>query len=113
MKPIISDCHDGLRLVYPLRTLYPGHKHADNLILFKCASVRLAVMSDSLRPHGLSPTRLLCPWNSPGKKTGVGTHSFLQGIFLTQASNLGSPTLQADSLPTEPPGKPERIFLYH
>ena len=27
--------------------------------------------------------RLLCPWNSPGKNTGVGSHSFLQGIFLT------------------------------
>ena len=34
-------------------------------------------------------TRLLCPWNSPGKNTGVGCcHFFLQGIFLTQRSNL-------------------------
>ena len=32
---------------------------------------------------------LLCPWNSPGKNTGVGCHSFLQGIFPTQGSNLG------------------------
>ena len=31
----------------------------------------------------------LCPWNSPGKNTGVGGHSLLQGIFLTQGSNLG------------------------
>ena len=31
--------------------------------------------------------RLLCPWNSPGKNTGVGSHSLLQGIFLTQGSN--------------------------
>ena len=30
---------------------------------------------------------LLCPWNSPGKKTGVGCHAVLQGIFLTQGSN--------------------------
>ena len=29
------------------------------------------------------------PWNSPGKNTGVGCHSFLQGIFSTQGSNLG------------------------
>ena len=35
------------------------------------------------------PTRLLCPWNSPGKHTGVGCHSLLQGIFLTQGSNPG------------------------
>ena len=33
--------------------------------------------------------RLLCPWNSPGKNTRVGNHSLLQGIFLTQESNLG------------------------
>ena len=33
--------------------------------------------------------RLLCPWNSPGKNTGVGCHSLLQGILLTQGSNPG------------------------
>ena len=38
-------------------------------------------MSDSLRPHGLYPARILCPWNSPGTNTGVGNHSLLQGIF--------------------------------
>ena len=43
---------------------------------------------DSLRPHGLWPIRLLCQWNSPGKNTGVGCHSLLQGIFPTQGSNL-------------------------
>ena len=37
----------------------------------------------------LQPTRLLCPWNSPGKNTGVGCHFLLQGIFLTQESNPG------------------------
>ena len=47
-------------------------------------SVSCSVMSDSLWPRGL-----LCQWNSPGKNTGVGNHSLLQGIFLTQGSNLG------------------------
>ena len=42
--------------------------------------------------------------NSPGKKTGVGCHSLLQGIFPTQGSN---PHWQAGSLPAEPPGKPK------
>ena len=42
-----------------------------------------------LRLHGLEPTRLLCPWNSPGKNTGVGCHFLLQGIFLNQRSNQG------------------------
>ena len=31
----------------------------------------------------------VCPWNSPGKNTGVGCHSILWGVFLTQGSNLG------------------------
>ena len=36
-----------------------------------------------------NPARLLCPWDSPGKNTGVGCHFFLQGILLTQGSNPG------------------------
>ena len=48
-----------------------------------------SVVSDTFRPHGLYPTRLLCPWNSPGKNTEVGSHSLLQRILLTQGSNLG------------------------
>ena len=36
----------------------------------------------------LKPTRLLCPWDSPEKNTGVGCHVLLQGIFPTQGSNL-------------------------
>ena len=46
-------------------------------------------MSNSLRPHGLKPARLPCPWDFPGKNTGVGCHSLLQGIFQTQGLNLG------------------------
>ena len=48
-----------------------------------------SVVSDSLRSHGLQPARLLCPWNSPGKNTGVGCHALLQGIFPTQGLNPG------------------------
>ena len=43
-------------------------------------------MSDSLQPRGL-----YSPWNSPGHSTGVGSHSSLQGLFLTQRSNAGLP----------------------
>ena len=50
-------------------------------------SVSHSVMSNSLWLHGLQPARLLCPWNSPGKNTGVGNHFLLQGIFSTHASN--------------------------
>ena len=37
----------------------------------------LSVVSDSSQPHGLQPTRLLCPWGLPGKSTGVGCHCLL------------------------------------
>ena len=40
------------------------------------------------KPHGLYPTRLLCPWDSPGKNSGVGCHALLQRTFLTQGLNL-------------------------
>ena len=46
-----------------------------------------SVVSDSLWPHGLQPTRLLCSWDSPGKNTGEGCHTLLQGIFPTQGLN--------------------------
>ena len=42
-----------------------------------------------LRPHGLWPARLPCPWDSPGKNTGVGSHALLQGTFPTQGWNPG------------------------
>ena len=59
----------------------------------------------TLRPHGLQPTRLLCPWDFPGKDTGVGCHFLLQGIFLTQGQNPGLLHCR-HSLPTELWGKP-------
>ena len=38
-----------------------------------------SVASNSSRPHGLQPTRLLHPWDFPGKSTGVGFHCLLRG----------------------------------
>ena len=43
-----------------------------------------SVVSDSLQPHGLQPTRLLHPWDFPGKSTGVGCHFLLLYITLTE-----------------------------
>ena len=71
-----------------------------------CGCSVTSAMSDSLWPH----VRHLCPWDSPGKNTGVCCH-LLQGMFLTQGSNSVSPALQADSLPTEPPGKPSFAWV--
>ena len=59
----------------------------EKVSLSRESCVCFSVVSDSLWPCGLSPARLLCPWNSPGKKTRVGSHC--QGIFPTQGQNLG------------------------
>ena len=56
-----------------------------------CVCVSHSVVSNSLWPHGLQPTMLLCPWNSAGRNTGVGCHFLLQGIFPTQGSKPGLP----------------------
>ena len=52
-------------------------------------SISHSVVFDSLQLHGLYPTRLLCPWNSPDKNTVVGNHSLLYPVFQTQGSNPG------------------------
>ena len=43
-----------------------------------CACQGTSVTSDSLQSPGLQPARLLCPWDSPGKNSGVGCHALLQ-----------------------------------
>ena len=48
-------------------------------------------MSDSFRPSRLWPTRLLCPWDAPGRNTGLGCHALLQGTFPIQGLNPGFP----------------------
>ena len=53
------------------------------------AGISHSVVSDSLRPHGLKPSGSLCPWDSPGKNTGVDGHSLLQVIFPIQGSDPG------------------------
>ena len=58
-----------------------------SMLTWKSGSVVFSVVFDSLGPHGLYPTRLLSPWNFPGKNMGVGSHSLLQRILLTWISN--------------------------
>ena len=56
-------------------------------------------------PMDYNPAKLFCPWNFPGKNTGVDCHPFSRGSSDTEIE-LRSPTLQANSLQFEPPGKP-------
>ena len=57
-----------------------------------CAYAVCCLVSKScqilLQPHGLLPTRILCPWDFPGKNSGVDCHFLLQGIFPTKGLNL-------------------------
>ena len=75
-----------------------------SMCVFTCACIDIhthisarmlssSVVSNSLRPRGLQPTRLLCPQDFPSKNTGVGSPFLPQGIFLTQGSNLCLPCL--------------------
>ena len=78
--------------IYHFSVFYNQKKNHNILknrkFVVKSESVICLVLSDSLRLHGLQPTRLLCPWDFPGKNTGVGCDFLLQGIFPTQRLNL-------------------------
>ena len=60
------------------------------------AQFSCSVVSDSLQPHGLQPTRLLHPWDLPSKNTGVGCHCLLQCMKVKSESEVtqSCPTLR-------------------
>ena len=58
------------------------------------AAAAASVVSDSVQPHRWKPTRLCCPWDSPGKNTGVGCH------FLLHCMKVKSESEVAQSCPT-------------
>ena len=64
-------------------------------------------MSNSLWPHGLYSSRLLCPWGFSRQEYWSGLSCPLPGDLSSSGIEPRSPTLQADSLPSEPPGKPK------
>ena len=73
-----------------------------------CVSV-LGHFSHVMQPHELQPSRLPCPWDSPGNNTGVGCHALLWGDLPDsgiESSSPASPELQADSLPLSHLGSP-------
>ena len=70
-------------LIQSIKWLYQSR--APSLLVLCSVS---SVMSNSLKPYGLWATKILCPWDSPGKNTGVSCHSLLQRIFPTQGLKL-------------------------
>ena len=86
--------------------LKPGLENFEHYFTSGCCYCWVtSVVANSVQPHRWQPTRLPCPWDSPGKNTGVGCHFLLQRIFPTQGLNPGLPHCKQDALPSEPPGK--------
>ena len=82
---------------------------ADSLLIElpgKPKNTGVGSLSHSLRPHGLQPARLLCPWGFSRRNIGEGCHAQPTGDLPNPRIKLGSHALQADSLPAELPGKP-------
>ena len=75
-------------------------------LLYYVCVLSSSVTFDSLQPHGLQPTRLLCPWDSIGKNTGVGCHFLLPRNLPDPGIESVSPALAGRLFTTEPPGKP-------
>ena len=68
----------------------------------RCCRCQVAsVVSDSVRPHGLQPTRFLHPWDSPGKNTGVGCHFLLQCMKVESESEVTQSCLESESEVTQ------------
>ena len=82
----------------------PALKSVANLTV--CAVLSLSVMSDSLQPHGLLPTKLLHPWGFSKQECWSELPCPPPGDLPSPGNKLRSPVSQADSLPSEPPGKP-------
>ena len=86
--------------------LYTWNQH--NIVNQLCAVAVLihSAESKSLWPHGLQPTRLLCPWGFSRQEYWSRLPCSPPGDLPNPGIEPRSPTLQADSLPSEPPGKP-------
>ena len=104
MQPVVTVLEDSFRKSLPQHP----HSHYFQMTSILCKVLRSDSMLGSVlccclvtksyltlsQPHGLSPTRLLCPWNFPGKNTGVSCHFSLRGIFPAHLSCIGRQILQ-------------------
>ena len=128
-SPLLLNSNNEVRLEHlkiPLKTtgnkiqpVFPGHRLQRDLLFgdpelrrsfspetrfeFLSVIISQSVVSNSLRPHGVQPTRLLCPWDSPGQEYWSELPFPSPEDLPDPGIEPGSPALQADSLPTEPP----------
>ena len=96
-RPVLASPASPVALVRSLRINFEPYAAA--------AAAKSLQLCPTLRPHGLQPTRLLHPWDSPGKNTGVGCHFLLQCMKVESESEVtqSCPTL-SDPMDCSPPG---------
>ena len=89
----------------PFAHAVPSAWHTLPFLLRLLLLLSHTVVSDSVRPHRRQPTRLPCPWDSPGKNTGVGCHFLLQCMKVKGESEIAQscPAL-SDPMDCSPPG---------
>ena len=108
-KGTVLGCYFLLQGIFPTQrsNMLLLHWQADPLSLPPAAAAAkvASVMSDSVRPHRRQLTRLPCPWDSPGKNTGVGCHFLLQCMEVKTESEVAQscPTL-SDPMDCSLPG---------
>ena len=77
-----------------------------------CCVFSHSVVSESLQPHRLQPARLLCPWGFSRQEGWSGLPCPPSEDLPNPGTKPSSPALQADSLPTDPPGKPKNTGVF-
>ena len=87
--PMVTSLISKVNLCFIVTKIISSQRKLCSKLLVVSSSKSHSAMSSSFRPHGLQPARLLCPWNSPGRNTGVGNLSLLQGLFPAQGWNSG------------------------
>ena len=105
-KNIGVGCHALLQGIFPTQesNLHLLHLLHCRTVLYHwvtgcgCCQVT-SVESDSVRPHRRQPNRLLCPWDSPGKNTGVGCHILLQCMHAKSLQSCPTPCNPMDNSP--------------
>ena len=81
---------------FNIKTITNIFKIKANFFMLLLQLLSPSVVYNSVRPHRRQPTRLCCPWDSPGKNTGVGCHFLLQCMKVKSESEVAQlfPTLQ-------------------
>ena len=90
--PTETTCAEQIEDTFPLLSFHKfiflqhSNSHQEKS---ESENVSRSIVSDSLQPVDCKPIRLLCPWDSPSRNTGVSCHYILHGLFLAQGSNQG------------------------